>query len=353
MSIIISGIQQVGIGIPDVYDAWTWYRKYFGMDIPMFDEAAEANLMLPYTGGQPQQRHAILAYNIQGGGGMEIWQYKSRTPQAPGFNPLLGDLGIHITKIKAKDPEQVLSQFQNQKLDLIHSTIQTSPDQQAHFMLRDPYGNIFQVIQWDDWFIQNNLPTGGPVGCLIGVSDIDKSLTLYRDILGYDKVIYDERGEFEDLKALSGGENRFRRVLLTHLEPRKGPFSKFFGKSTIELIQVLDRSPQKIFENRFWADLGFIHLCFDIQGMHELKQHCETQGFPFTVDSSNSFDMGEAAGHFSYIEDPDGTLIEFVETHKIPIIKKIGWFLDLRKRNPEKTLPNWMIQSLSFNRVKA
>jgi len=178
MSIIISGIQQVGIGIPDVYDAWTWYRKYFGMDIPMFDEAAEANLMLPYTGGQPQQRHAILAYNIQGGGGMEIWQYKSRTPQAPGFNPLLGDLGIHITKIKAKDPEQVLSQFQNQKLDLIHSTIQTSPDQQAHFMLRDPYGNIFQVIQWDDWFIQNNLPTGGPVGCLIGVSYMMRGVSL-------------------------------------------------------------------------------------------------------------------------------------------------------------------------------
>jgi len=34
--------------------------------------------------------------------------------------------------------------------------------------------------------------------------------------------------------------------------------------------------------------------------------------------------MGEASGHFAYVEDPDGTLIEFVETHKIPIIKKLG-----------------------------
>ena len=33
--------------------------------------------------------------------------------------------------------------------------------------------------------------------------------------------------------------------------------------------------------------------------------------------------MGEAAGHFSYIQDPDGTLIEFVETHKVPILKKL------------------------------
>jgi hypothetical protein len=62
--------------------------------------------------------------------------------------------------------------------------------------------------------------------------------------------------------------------------------------------------------------------------------------------------MGEAAGHFTYIEDPDGTLIEFVETHKIPILKKIGWYLNLRKRNPKKALPKWMLSALRFSRVK-
>ena len=41
----------------------------------MFEEAAEAKLMLPYTNNQPQSRHAILALSGQGGGGLEIWQY--------------------------------------------------------------------------------------------------------------------------------------------------------------------------------------------------------------------------------------------------------------------------------------
>ena len=89
------------------------------------------------------------------------------------------------------------------------------------------------------------------------------------------------------------------------------------GPSELELIQVEGRAPEKIYKDRFWGDLGFIHLCFDIHGMEALKQECESKGYAFTVDSANSFDMGEAAGHFSYIEDPDGTLIEFVETHKI------------------------------------
>ena len=81
----IAGIQQIGIGVPDVHEAFKWYRENFGMDIPVFEEAAEANLMLPYTGGQAQKRHAILAINMKGGGGFEIWQYTSRVPQAPEF----------------------------------------------------------------------------------------------------------------------------------------------------------------------------------------------------------------------------------------------------------------------------
>ncbi|MCK6693108.1 MAG: VOC family protein, partial [Thermoanaerobaculia bacterium] len=56
----ISGIQQIGIGVSDVQKAFRWYRRYFGMDVPVFEEAATAALMLPYTGGQPQERHAIL-----------------------------------------------------------------------------------------------------------------------------------------------------------------------------------------------------------------------------------------------------------------------------------------------------
>lgn len=152
------------------------------------------------------------------------------------------------------------------------------------------------------------------------------------------------------------GENRFRRILLASSDTWRGKFSRLFGPSRIELVQVIDRQPKKIFEGRQWGDPGFIHLCYDVTGMELLRSECEAKGFPFTVDSSrkheNTFDMGEAAGQFSYIEDPDGTLIEFVETHKIPVIKKLGWYINLRKRQPEKALPNWILRSLIYNRVK-
>jgi hypothetical protein len=110
-NIVISGIQQVGVGIPDVHKAWKWYRQNFGVDVRVFEEAAEAKLMLPYTGGEPRSRHAALAVNLQGGGGFEIWQYTSRTPEAPKFEIQLGDLGIYSGKIKATDVERAYKEM--------------------------------------------------------------------------------------------------------------------------------------------------------------------------------------------------------------------------------------------------
>jgi catechol 2,3-dioxygenase-like lactoylglutathione lyase family enzyme len=352
--IVISGIQQLGIGVSNVAEAWKWYRKYLGMDIKVFEESATAALMLPYTGGVPQKRHAVLALNMSGGGGFEIWQYTERIPQPPKFVPELGDLGIFAAKIKARDVSKTHAWFTTEKLKV--SDLATEPDGRSHFFLTDPYGNIFQVIEANNWYVNEKKHTGSIYGVIIGVTDIEKSMKVYSDILGYDKVISDTKGKFADLSSLNGGDATFRRVIIKNSKPRLGAFAKLFGDSEIELVQVDGRVPRKIFENRFWGDLGFIHLCFDIHGMEALKTECARLGSPFTVDSSsslgNSFDMGEAAGHFSYIEDPDGTLIEFVETHKVPIMKKFGWYLNLRKRNPAKHLPDFIVKMMGLSKVK-
>ncbi|MBT3208153.1 MAG: VOC family protein [Bacteroidetes bacterium] len=348
---IISGIQQIGIGNPDVYKTWKWYRKAFGMDIPIFDEAATAGLMLPYTGGEPQERHAVLAMNINGGGGFEIWQYTKRKAEAPDFEVQTGDLGIYVAKIKTRNISIAFEKFSQQKLEII-GKIEINPAGERVFYLRDFLGNIFQIEESKDWFSKSKHFTGGCSGAIIGVSDIEKAKKLYVDILEYDNIIYDEIGVFPDFANLPGGNKKFRRILLSHSKKRQGAFSELLGATSIELIQAIDYEARKIFENRFWGDLGFIHLCFDVNGIEDIKKECASKGFEFTVDSSNSFDMGEAAGQFSYIEDPDGTLIEFVETHKIPILKKLGWYLNLRKRNPEKALPKWMLRTLAFGRVK-
>jgi catechol 2,3-dioxygenase-like lactoylglutathione lyase family enzyme len=353
---VIGGIQQIGIGVTNLKEAWTWYISRFGMDCSIFEEEAEAKLMLPFTVGIPRRRHAVLAINLQSGGGFEIWQHKGKEPEKIKEEIRLGDLGIVACKMKVKSLSSAYSFYQKNGTTIL-GTPKACPEGKLTFFVRDPFGNIFQMVEDDYWFMNENKESGGSYGAVLGVSDIEKARVVYSDILGYDKVVYDITGVFPDLQNLPSGNNTFRRVLLRSSKPLAGPFSRIFGRSEMELICSTTNPGRKIYDGRIWGDPGFIHICFDIRGMSKLREHCSKKGFPFRVDSEqshkgNSFDMGEAAGHFAYIEDPDGILVEFVETHKMPILKKIGWYLNLKNRDPYKPLPDWILKTLRFSRVK-
>ncbi len=349
----INGIQQLGVGVTNVKEGFEWYRKNFGMDVKMFEEAAVAELMLPHTAGQTRERHAILALNMQGGGGFEIWQHTAKKPEKPKFEIQIGDLGICIGKLKSGNLHKTYADYQKKDIEIL-TEIAKDPAGNEHFYVKDTFGNIWDVVNEPFVYKDKGLVNGGIYGAIIGTKNINESMKVYNDILGYDTIVYDETGKFSDWVGVPGCDNEYRRVLLKHSKTYKGSFSPLLGPTQIELVQVLDREARDIFEERIWGDPGFIHLCFDINGMDELREEVKTKGFPFTVDSAkahDSFDMGEAAGNFSYIQAPEGTLIEFVETHKIPLMKKLGWYLDLRKRG-EKPLPGWMFSMFELMRVK-
>jgi len=352
MQKIISGIQQVGIGILDLEKSWAWYRKFFGMDIPVLNNTAEADLMSSYTGNKVHCRNACIALNINGGGAFEIWQFITRKPVPPEFEITLGDYGIYVTKMKTSNIEKSYKFFKQSDHTQL-SELVTDPAGNKHFFIQCLNGNYFQMVESNTWLTNGASDrSGGVTGVVIGVSDIESSLRLYADILNFDDVIYDVNGVFDDFLFLPGGKQKVRRLLLKHKKPLKGPFSRLLGPVSIELVQALEGDHQHIYTNRMWGDEGFIHLCFDVKNMNTLKEECKQEGFAFTVDSQETFDMGDAAGRFSYIEDPDGTLIEFVETHKLPIIKKLGWYMDIRKRDINKPLPNWIVKLMRFNRKK-
>jgi catechol 2,3-dioxygenase-like lactoylglutathione lyase family enzyme len=353
MGYIISGIQQVGIGVNKADEAWKWYRQHFGVDVPIFKDSATASLMTPYTQGKAESRYAILAMNMQGGGGFEIWQYTSRVPQPASFDINLGDTGVFAVKLKSHQIAKAYEFLKSKNANVL-GELAKAPDGRLHFYLADPFGNTFEIIESESWFNRDDARavTGGVAGCTIGVTSIDKALPLYSKVLGYTEIAYDQTSTFSDFSGLLGGTEKFRRVLLRRNESGKGAFGQLLGDTVIELVEVKGKKPNKIYDKRNWGDLGFIHVCFDVTGMSGLAERCAEAGFAFTVDSSNSFDMGKAAGHFTYCEDPDGTLIEFVETHKVPIFEKLGLYLNLRKRNPSKPLPRWMVKMLSLNRVR-
>ena len=286
--------------------------------------------------------------NLQGGGGFEIWQYSQRTPQLCPFEISVGDLGVFAAKLKCRDIKAFHKEISS-KWEHV-STPAMLPDGTPCFYVKDLYGNIFQMVEKKDVYIDHGKLAGGMAGAVIGVSDMERSIRFYKEVLGYDIVKCDKVTTFEECPLLSESGRKYRRVILASPK-RTGAYADLLGDTTIELVQALERSPRKIYEGRYWGDPGFIQVCFDVMNMQELGKFCAEKGHPFTVDSCPAgevFDMGDASGHFTYIEDPDGTLIEFVETHKRPVVKKLGWFIDMKKRDPKKSLPKFIFRLMGI-----
>ncbi len=348
MKEIITGIQQVGIGVIDANKAKYLYKDLFGMNVLIFDDKSPATLMTKYTGNKIHSRHAILSMNLSGGGGFEIWQFISAKPKLQPF-PVFGDIGIFSAKIKSKNVQAAHRHFTRTK-NIVVSDLMKSYDDRSHFWLTDDYGNNFNIVEDDEWFHPDNQVCGGVVGAVIGVTDMDKAVEFYKNILEINELIYDSSDYVEDIPEPKN--KKIRRVLLKKQQNGKGAFSKLLGNVQIELVQAFNHPQKKLFQNRFWGDCGFIHLCFDVLNMDQLKTRFESKGFNFSVDSKDSYHMETSEGRFCYVEDPDGTLIELVETHKVPILKKLGWHLDLRKRKKDGPLPDWMIKMLGLNKIR-
>ena len=345
---MISGIQQVGVGTEDFRKSWNWFIEYFGADIRILEDDTVAERMLPYTGGVPQKRHACIALNLQGGSGYEIWQFSERKPVPCPFEVAVGDLGVLAAKVKCRDVAAFHRTLSAKWKDC--GPLGQLPDGTPSFWVKDLYGNWFQIVERKDIYLEEKRLVGGLVGAVIGVSDMQASMRFYGEVLGYTRVLSDTTAPYAPDGFLAGGERCCRRVILGHA-PREGAFAELFGASTLELVQALEGGSRKVYEGRFWGDPGFIQVCFDVVGMDAFKAFCAAKGHPFTVDScpnGEQFDMGDASGRFTYTEDPDGTLLEFVETHRIPVVKKLGWFIDMKKRDSRKPLPKFLFRMMGY-----
>ena len=349
MTQLITGIQQIGIGVQDADTAKKRYKKDFGMNVKVFDDVADAALMTKYTGNEKHRRRAILSLNMAGGGGFEIWQFLSRKAVHSNSEIAFGDTGIFAAKIKSQNIQKSYQYFQaagNNSLTPISKT----NDNRNQFWVKDDFGNWFNILESKEWFKKSNTHCGGVCGAVIGVSNMKNALKFYADVLGINKQVFNVIDDA--INYPTANKNKFHRVLIHKLAGTSGAFAKLLGDIEIELVQDLDETRTPIYKNRFWGDCGFIHLCFDVTYMDLLKIKCEDAGYLFTVDSKNSFPMDVAAGRFCYVEDNDGTLIELVETHKVPVIKKIGLYLNLKNRNSNKPLPPWVISCMAFSKIK-
>ena len=131
----------------------------------------------------------------------------------------------------------------------------------------------------------------------IVVSDMEKSLKFYRDLLGLKvKSLEDEEGEFLD-------------NMLAH-ENVKNKVAKLYTKNGNALIELIDSRSYANKKDRDFFTIGASHFAFTVDDLEKTYDYLVKNGVKFTAPPQQTPDR---FAKVTFCEDPDGTLIELVE----------------------------------------
>lgn len=134
----------------------------------------------------------------------------------------------------------------------------------------------------------------------ISVSDMERSLAFYRDVLGM-KVAMDVEAKTEKLGLIVGLPGARTRIVMLEA-----------GNQRIELFQYREPLGKPMEDGRRQCDNGLTHIAFNITDMDALCQKLREEGVRFY--SEPQVLGGEMK--VVYFKDPDGVTLELMENLK-------------------------------------
>ena len=136
----------------------------------------------------------------------------------------------------------------------------------------------------------------------ITVSDMQKSLTFYRDVLGFTQFMDEVVSGPELDKAFMETGVRIRMVMLTDE-----------AGNMIELIEWQShRATKRPAQYLKFKSTGLVEICLSVPDLKKLMEDLEKQGFKCRVPIWN-FQAGGFGTKVTYITDPDGVQIELIQ----------------------------------------
>jgi catechol 2,3-dioxygenase-like lactoylglutathione lyase family enzyme len=139
------------------------------------------------------------------------------------------------------------------------------------------------------------------------VSDLDRSLRFYRDLLGCE-VIAEQEKEGGYLAAIVGYPDA--HVRMAHLRAPS-------GEHVIELFQYV--TPEGVAVGIEPRNIGASHLCFLVADLADVYDRLRSAGVDTFVSPPVEVDTGiNRGGSGVYLRDPDGITVELFQPPRRP-----------------------------------
>lgn len=335
---MIEAFQHVGIGVEDIERSYHFYRKVLGFSVKLNDHEEEMEEMIQITGSLCTMR-VIMAMNLSGGAAVELVQHTSSEPRPMKRGSTWGDLGYLATGVRVNGLEEVVSSLKGKGVEFETDTLTFELPKGGTWssaFIADPDGLLVELLETAELRVARSKPRiGGFSHVTIGVSDMERSIRFYGDILGFDVVMFDRQVPPDELAAVTGGK-ACRMVMLKR--SRKSRSKLPLEGGMIQLVHTPGHQGKPLFAGRRWGDVGIMEFALDVDDVRGTYEEVVGAGAqPFCEPTR--IDMGwGTVGTFAYVKDPDGSIVEMVEVERMgylpplvlsPILRSV---LRLRRR---------------------
>ena len=340
---MINGIQHIGIGVKDRDKSYDFYKNAMDFSVPLSKNTGNCTGMIPVI-KHDEQRNVVIALNPYGGGLIEIFQYITKEPVPPKDYDFSSNgylfFGLKVRNIRASmeiiknHGGIIINNSKNSSLK-DSTTKESAPNEftpddftpmksfgwkTAIFRDIDGiYGILLEYPESNIGYGKGKPRIGGVEYVAVGVSNLENSIDFYTKIMGYTKIVYKADGNFPEWDVLFGKGRKMKRALLMRDRKPEGIFRHFLRGGMIELIEVEGNNGKHMFDGRKWGDIGLMELCFDVTDIDKTLKEVTDKGAEMIVPPYRQ-DMGmNTYATFAYIKDPDGSMLEFADVHRLPV----------------------------------
>jgi catechol 2,3-dioxygenase-like lactoylglutathione lyase family enzyme len=311
---LITAFQHVGLGVHDTNRSYEFYRKLMGFRVKLSDMTTYMEEMTPIIGALVELR-ALMAANLRGGAAIELIEHVSTRPQEPPQPVQWGDIGYLELGLKAFNLDQLYLDLKSRGVEFLTSVRSmevSAGGRERYAYLHDPDGLLLQLVEEKGG---RKPAVGGVRHVAIGVRDMEKARSFYRDVLGFSEVLHEYKGRMPELDDVTGGKEMELAVLGQQLN-EKSLFAAVLDRAIIKLVHTPGYKGKVIYEGRRWGDIGLMEMAFDVRDLAGTMNGLIAEGAELYHPPTH-VDMGSGTvGSFSYIKDPEGNVVEMVEVEK-------------------------------------
>jgi catechol 2,3-dioxygenase-like lactoylglutathione lyase family enzyme len=304
---MVSGVHHVALGVKDLERMKSFYRNVMGFSeiFAEFDDSEQEIMREVARSSRVVFAGAILQQKA-GGILLELIRMKEPVPRPIHKDGRYGDIGVAKVTIAVSDIGKISKRLRGKVSFCSGVKKATIPEwgEYRFVYCRDPEGNFVELVEFADGEIEEDFGGARSVG--IAVTDLDRSIPFYGNLLGQEKTVIRSHAAFSGLVDEVAGERgaEVRSCLLS---------STGMVDGAVELFEVIRPRGRSIPFSALWGDIGYLQVAFccdDVPGMFTLggKAGMEFLCSPKVMEGG----IPDHPGEFVYGKDPDGIPVEFL-----------------------------------------